>query len=710
MTFVPNLDSAKQSDLALKTEQLLFFRLAFAFVGLILCLIFWFFGYELFDYYSTSGTIALVLAYSCVGLTLLRTRTIERTRHLKIANAALIWLDVFVLSAIVHFTMGLKSDLYVLYLLPILLSSYTFDNKGTYLTAGLVSVSYIAVLVLGNLGSLPYLISPEEGSLSSLYTGKMWSKIFVKSFLLSSVAFIWARFVGYMSGVAKRGENELREQLEHNNRMVVEIQAQARREALINSINSALRSTLELDRILSTAADELARALSVFRCAIVCRLSREKEEVFVCEADLEGGSEREGEGAFQLRYFDAQICEHLLKSRSSYRTLPDGTIEKTFLFSEPANIPEFEPIKRRLEDKGYGSLVVQPIMYRDSSRGVILIAEIDPRRFWSPSELELVKSVAGQVAVAIEQASLIEELSQKNDDLVQKNLNLDTKNLELRHMQSQLIHHEKMASLGRLVAGIAHELNNPINFVYGNLPYLKEYVNDLKRLVESLDQLDKSKEIERLKEEVKYDFLITDLDNIIADLNEGADRIRHIIRNLRSFSRLDEAELKEASIPECIESTLKLLSQYYGRDKVELSRDYADVPPILCYPGQLNQVLMNLLTNAAQALEGLPEPRVVVKVEVKEDELLITVSDNGPGIKDEIQSKIFDPFYTTKPVGQGTGLGLSICHSIMERHGGRIELKSELGKGTSFRAILPILESPDDFGRFIKKSIYQVSD
>ncbi|MBX9696147.1 MAG: GAF domain-containing protein, partial [Cyanobacteria bacterium] len=442
----------------------------------------------------------------------------------------------------------------------------------------------------------------------------------------------------------------------------------------------------------------------------VCRLSREREEVFVCEADLEGGTDREGEAAYHLRYFDAQICEHLLKSRSAYKTLPDGTIEKTFLFTNPGDEPEFEPIKKRLEDKGYGSLVVQPIMYRDSSRGVILIAEIDPRRYWSPSELELVKSVAGQVAVAIEQASLIEELSQKNDDLVQKNLNLDTKNLELRHMQSQLIHHEKMASLGRLVAGIAHELNNPINFVYGNLPYLKEYVNDLKRLVESFDQLNQAQEVAKLKEEVKYDFLMTDLDNIIADLNEGADRIRQIIRNLRSFSRLDEAELKEASIQECIESTLKLLSQYYGRDKVELVRNFGDVQPILCYPGQLNQVLMNLLTNAAQALEGIPGPKVEVTLEVTDKELMITVSDNGPGIKDDIQSKIFDPFFTTKPVGQGTGLGLSICHSIMERHGGRIELKSELGQGTTFRAILPILESPDDFGRFVKKSIYQVSE
>jgi signal transduction histidine kinase len=303
--------------------------------------------------------------------------------------------------------------------------------------------------------------------------------------------------------------------------------------------------------------------------------------------------------------------------------------------------------------------------------------------------------VAGQVAVAIEHASLVRELSHKNDDLVEKNLNLDCINSELKTMQSQLIHQEKMASLGRLVAGIAHELNNPINFVHGNLPYLKQYVNELKRVVSEIDQLPEAdrKPVDELKNQLKYDFLVTDLDNIIADLNEGAERIRHIIKNLKSFSRLDEAELKEASINEGIESTLKILSQYYGRDKIPVNSNLFELrlPDVLCYPGQLNQVWMNLLSNAAQAMSAESEPRLDVKAELEAESVLIEIHDCGPGIKAEIQSKIFDPFFTTKPVGQGTGLGLSICHSIIERHGGQIWLTSEPGMGTSFFVRVPLV-------------------
>ncbi|MGH9553036.1 MAG: sensor histidine kinase, partial [Terriglobales bacterium] len=286
----------------------------------------------------------------------------------------------------------------------------------------------------------------------------------------------------------------------------------------------------------------------------------------------------------------------------------------------------------------------------------------------------------------------VEQLSRKNKDLLQKNLNLDAKNLELRAVQSQLIHQEKMASLGRLVAGIAHELNNPINFVHGNLPYLREYFEDLKKLVEAAEQVpaEHKKVIDELKSKLKYEFLVADLDNIIADLNEGSERIRHIVRNLKSFSRLDEAELKEASIQDGIESTLKILSQYYGRDKIPVEAEYASLSPVLCYPGQLNQVWMNLLSNAAQALESKPDAKVVLRTEQVGDKVVITIHDNGPGIKPEVQSKIFEPFYTTKPVGQGTGLGLSICHSIVERHGGAIWCESEAGAGTTLKVEIPV--------------------
>ncbi len=351
-----------------------------------------------------------------------------------------------------------------------------------------------------------------------------------------------------------------------------------------------------------------------------------------------------------------------------------------------------------MEASPYKSLVIQPMMYGDFSRGVLILADRSPKRQFSQSEIVLTKVVAGQVAVAIEHANLVRELSHKNDDLVEKNLNLDSKNSELKTVQSQLVHQEKMASLGRLVAGIAHELNNPINFVHGNLPYLKQYVEELKKVVAAIDHLPEQdrKPVDELKISLKYDFLVTDLDNIIADLYEGTERIRHIIKNLKSFSRLDEAELKEASINEGIESTLKILSQYYGRDQIPVNSNLAEanLPQVLCYPGQLNQVWMNLLSNAAQAMGSVPEPRLDVRGTLEQSSVLVEIHDCGPGIKPDIQSKIFDPFFTTKPVGQGTGLGLSICHSIIERHGGQIWLTSVPGEGTSFFVRVPLVAKP----------------
>jgi signal transduction histidine kinase len=681
-----------QSSLELlsKTEQLLYFRLAFAAVGAVLCMILWWFGHGLFDLSALGSSCGLVLGYTSSTLALALTKVISTKKQLTTANAILIVLDVLTLTLIVHLTFGVESDLYVLYLLPILLSSYTFGKKGTYLTALLVSVSYVGLLIVENVNSLVYLIPNADVTMANAYASKFWTRIFGRSVLLVSVSFIWARFVSYMSGLAHHGENRLREQLEDNNRMVAEIQAQAQREALINSINAALRSTLELDRILVTAADELAGALNVYRCAIVCKLAEVDDEIFVCEADPNADMGRAGQSS--LKYFDAEICEFILNTRSRYENIEEGLVMKTFVYSDPHEEPIFEPIREKLTELNWGSLIVQPMMYRDLSKGVIIIAEIDPRRYWSANDLELVKSVGGQVAVAIEQASLIEELSKTNQNLVEKNTNLDAKNSELRQMQSQLIHQEKMASLGRLVAGIAHELNNPINFVHGNLPYLKEYVDDMRKLVDSLDGVsDEAKgRLAELKDEVRYDFLTTDLDNIIADLNEGTDRIRLIIRDLKSFSRLDEAELKEASIQEGIESTAKILSQYFGRDKTPLIKNFGEVPNILCYAGQLNQVWMNLMSNAAQAVQDKDDGKVEVTTRVENGQVLVSISDNGPGIKPEIQSKIFDPFFTTKPVGQGTGLGLSICHSIVGRHGGRIELSTKLNEGTTFTVMLPL--------------------
>lgn len=708
------MNSQHDNDLYIKTEQLIHFRLAFSVVSLVVAVCISWLAREELEIYPVVAIILFVVFYSAVLLGVLNTGVANSERLLKRINACLLGLDVLSLTGLVHFTRGVESEVYLLYLLPILLSSYTFHRRGIYTIALFVSVSYTSLLLLENAAFLPFLVeSQSDSGLAAAYTHRLWGRILARSTMLVAVAFVWARFCQYMSSVAQQGANRLREQLDNNTRLMAELEEKARREKLINYINSALRSTLNLNQIFGTAVDELAQALKAPDCAIVCAGRRPSDPPLIVEAQIDSpliASEREGIGdgeedesfvpRMETGRFDRELCEFVLAHKSTYEKREDseGRLVKTFLFFDPISDPAFAPITTSDSLAQMSSLIVQPMMYGRDSKGVILIADRDTHRAWTPVELELVKSVAGQVAVAVEHGELVEELSSKNEDLLTKNLNLDSKNLELRAIQSQLVHQEKMASLGRLVAGIAHELNNPINFVHGNLPYLREYFDDLKKLIDALDKLsgDNQPEVKSLKDKMRYDFLITDLDHIIADLNEGAERIRYIIRNLRSFSRLDEAELKEGSVREGIESTLKILSQYYGRDKIPVESDFADLPPILCYPGQLNQVWMNLLSNAAEAVLSVPSPKVTVKSVEEAGKVKIIISDNGTGIPPDVQSKIFEPFYTTKPVGQGTGLGLSICHSIIDRHGGEIWCESKINEGTSFIIKIPIYTSAAD--------------
>ena len=264
---------------------------------------------------------------------------------------------------------------------------------------------------------------------------------------------------------------------------------------------------------------------------------------------------------------------------------------------------------------------------------------------------------------------------------------------ELTQTQGQLVTQEKMAALGRLVAGVAHELNNPISFVYSNTILLKDSVASLRRLLDtysSADGLPKDllKNIEALKEEIDYEYLINDIGQALDDSHEGARRVRDIVLNLRTFSRLEDTELVESDVVDGIESTARILGQFFRPDRVVLHREYDDVPRIECYAGQLTQVWMNLMVNASQAMKSKGD--LWVSAKQSGNKIILKFRDNGPGIPEDVVSKIFDPFFTTKPVGEGTGLGLSIVHSIIERHDGDIRVESELGIGTTFTVELPI--------------------
>ncbi|MEP1097570.1 MAG: ATP-binding protein [Cyclobacteriaceae bacterium] len=288
------------------------------------------------------------------------------------------------------------------------------------------------------------------------------------------------------------------------------------------------------------------------------------------------------------------------------------------------------------------------------------------------------------------------ELEQKSKEELSNAIN------SLKGAQSQLVHSEKMASLGQLTAGIAHEINNPINFISSGMVSLKMSIESLREIADEYSRIEEGDDVKEvmesvkeLKEEHEYEEIVDELDDLIKDVNYGVSRTIEIVKGLRVFSRLDEEEAKNANINENIDATLTLLRNK-TKDKINITKHYDEsMHDIECYPGQLNQVFMNILNNAVQAMPAdRADAEITIYTEESDNEVAIRIKDNGVGIPDEIKDRIWEPFFTTKDVGVGTGLGMSITYGIIEKHGGKIELASEVGKGTEFAISLPKRISP----------------
>jgi two-component system, NtrC family, sensor kinase len=316
-------------------------------------------------------------------------------------------------------------------------------------------------------------------------------------------------------------------------------------------------------------------------------------------------------------------------------------------------------------------------------------------------------------------------LLQSREQLKQQKQQLEETLQELKYTQAKLIHAEKMSGLGQLVAGIAHEINNPVTFIQGNISHAHEYVQDLLELVQLYQQhyVPPVQDIQAKINTIELNFMQADLPKLISSMQMGADRISEIVLSLRNFSRLDEADIKAVDIHEGIDSTLMILqSRLKGlknQTYIEVIKKYGELPLVECYAGQLNQVFMNLISNAIDAVsfrcldevvsgefdhQVLPDsegelstfkPTIEIYTEFLSDSYVaVRIIDNGTGMSEVTRKRIFDPFFTTKPVGQGTGLGLSISYQIIvEKHGGVLECSSELGKGSEFLIHLPILLS-----------------
>ncbi len=306
--------------------------------------------------------------------------------------------------------------------------------------------------------------------------------------------------------------------------------------------------------------------------------------------------------------------------------------------------------------------------------GVLEIFSNQPRT-WTEDEKDFAQAIADQVAVAIKQSMLYWELYEQKDRLA------DTLR-DLQRKEAQLVQSEKMASLGQLVAGVAHELNNPISIVYGFLGHVGRRLDQLREALARGGPIDGEATFE-------------ELEDMLSRCKEGALRTKNIVADLRTFSRLDEAEFKDVDLHANLDSTLHLLEHRLG-ERISVHRHFGDLPPVACQAGQLNQVFMNILVNAIDAIAqkgGRGEIDIttaVVREEGADPRVRISIRDTGTGIAPDKLKRIFDPFYTTKPVGKGTGLGLSISHGIVEKQGGRIYAGSTPGKGTTFTVELPI--------------------
>lgn len=327
---------------------------------------------------------------------------------------------------------------------------------------------------------------------------------------------------------------------------------------------------------------------------------------------------------------------------------------------------------------------------------------------------ELVEHRTSQLAQA--NAKLEEDIRRRETieaELVRRNAELMELNTRLSHTQQQLLQSEKMASIGQLAAGVAHEINNPVGYTYSNFNALQDYISKLFDMLHAYEAAEPAitspetlADLKTIRERIELDYLKEDIPVLMAESREGLVRVRKIVQDLKDFSRADvDASWQWTSIHQGIESTLNIVNNEV-KYKADVVKDFGELPDIECLPSQLNQVILNLVVNAAQAMGG-QRGVITIRTGTEGDYVWITVSDTGSGIPKDILPRIFDPFFTTKPIGSGTGLGLSISYGIIQKHNGTIEVESEVGRGTTFHITLPIRHnaSSDDKG-----DVRQVND
>ncbi|WP_414548639.1 GAF domain-containing protein [Anabaena sp. CCY 0017] len=459
----------------------------------------------------------------------------------------------------------------------------------------------------------------------------------------------------------------------------------AQREKTLAVTVEKIRQSLDIDTIFKATTQEVQRLLEVDRVTIY-RFNSDWSGEFVAESL--------SPSLTSVQELLPMIADEYLQSTQG-SDFADGKIlvipDIYHINNTQSYIPLTTPILAR-------ALMIVSIFQGEQLWGLLAAYNnIEPRN-WQEDEIDLLVQIGTQLGVGIQQAELLEQTQRQKEELAQTLK-------ELQKAQSRLIQSEKMAGLGQLVAGIAHEINNPITFIYGNISHLHEHTENLLKFLDFYQQKypQAVAEIEAQAAELDLDFIVDDLPRILASISMGANRISQLVLSLRNFSRLDESGMKYVDLHEGIDSTLSILKhrlQPHGDSfSIEVVKEYGDLPPVLCYAAQMNQVFMNIINNAIDALEqsvadGIitAQPKISICTEViAQNRISIRIFDNGCGVPENLRSRIFEPFFTTKEPGKGTGLGLSISYQIIvEKHGGKIECVSESGNGCEFCLEIPI--------------------
>jgi signal transduction histidine kinase len=456
--------------------------------------------------------------------------------------------------------------------------------------------------------------------------------------------------------------------------------------SLLIDLSAAVNATLDIEKIYEQALDRLVHRMG-FQAANLFLVDPERR---IIRAHRRVGGESGsalGEIEFRLDADDS------LTARVVRTGLPIivNDVETT---DAPVHLPTVRALNVR-------SLVAVPLRVKDRIFGVLNVVASTPGRF-ADADVDLMAAVANHVALAVDRAEsfqTIEDLSRGLEDKVRvrteqlrsANEELASAYRELQSTQMQLIQREKMASVGQLVAGVAHELNNPIGFIYSNIGTLADFVTRLRSMLEVFRATplpDSARAaVQQRWDSLKIDYALRYLDSMIQGIREGAERSRKIVRDLRVFARGQDEVWQSVDLHAEIESSLTLLNHIL-KDRITVERRFDDLPAVECIRSQVDQVFLNLLANAGQAIPG--PGRIIIETAVDGDHAVVTITDSGPGIPPDVIGRIFDPFFTTKPVGEGTGLGLSISYEIVKKHGGQLSAESPPGGGARFRLGIPL--------------------